>query len=209
MWNRRNALHFGRNALPVDRICSSASNLLQEFLALQDKESALPSPPSEQRWCPPTANVCKVNFDTAVFLSSNLAGLGVVVRDNSGAVIGALSVPIFLGSSVAELEALACLRVVQFASEIGLTRVVFEGDSAAVINALRQGLGKLTCYGNVLDDIRVHGSAFQYCNFNLVSRLCNSVADALAKKANSVVGSQVWLGDLPTDIAPLLFRDVH
>ena len=144
----------------MDRICSSVGNLLQEFLVVQEKESAIPSPPSEQRWCPPTTD-------------------------------GALSIPISLGSSVAELEALACLRAVQFASEIGLTRVVFEGDSAAVINALRQGLGELTCYGNMLDDIRVLVSAFQYCDFNLVKRLCNLVADAIAKKANSVVGSQV------------------
>ena len=153
IWNRRNALHFGRNALPVDQICSSAGNLLQEFLAVQEKVSALPSPPSEQCWCPPTTDVCKVNFDAAVFQSSNTAGLGVVVHDSSGAVIGVLSVPIFLGSSVVELEALACLRAVQFASKIGLTRVVFEGDSAVVITVLRQGLGELTCHGNVLDDI--------------------------------------------------------
>ena len=61
----------------------------------------------------------------------------------------------------------------------------------------------------MLDDIRVHVSAFQFFDFNLVSRLCNFVADALAKKASSVVGSQVWLGDLPANIAPLLFLDVH
>ena len=129
-------------------------------MALQDKESALPSSPSEQRWCPPSADVCKVNFDAAVFRSSNSAGLGVVMCDSNSAVIGALSVPTFLGSSVAELEALACLRAMQFALDIGLTRVIFEGDSATVINALRQGLGELTCYGNVLDDIRAHVSDF-------------------------------------------------
>ena len=112
---------------------------------------------------------CKVNFDSAVFWSSNSASLGVVMRDSSGAVIGALSVPTFLGSSVVELEALACLRAMQFALEIGLTRVIFKGDSATVINALRQGLGELTCYGNVLDDIRAHISDFQFCDFNLVS----------------------------------------
>ena len=61
----------------------------------------------------------------------------------------------------------------------------------------------------MLDDIQVHVSAFQFFDFNLVSRLCNFVADALAKKASFVVGSQVWLGDLPANIAPLLFRDVH
>ena len=65
-----------------------------------------------------------------------MAGLGVVMHDSNGAVIGALSIPTSLGNLVAELEALACLRAVQFASEIGLTRVVFEGDSAAMIDAL-------------------------------------------------------------------------
>nr|POE55977.1 hypothetical protein CFP56_62806 [Quercus suber] len=124
---QKNALIFGRSALPVDQICSSAGNLLQEFLAAQDTETALPNPPSPQRWCPPMTDVCKVNFDAAVFRSSNLAGLGVVVRDSSGAMIGALSAPTPLGSSVAELEALACLRAVQFASEIGLTSRAVHG----------------------------------------------------------------------------------
>ena len=131
------------------------------------------------------------------------------MRDSSGAVIGALSVPTFLGSLIAEFEVLACLRAMQFALEIGLTWVTFEGDSAAMINALRHGLGELTCHGNVLDDIWAHISNFQFCDFNLVSRLCNSVANALAKKVSSVVGLQVWLGDLPVDIAPLFFHDVH
>ena len=43
-----------------------------------------------------------------------LPSLDVVVCDSSGAVIGALSVPTSLGNLVAELEALACLRAVQF-----------------------------------------------------------------------------------------------
>ena len=71
-------------------------------------------------------------------------------------------VSISLGCSVAELEALAYLRAVQFALEIGLSRAVFEGHSAAVIDALWYGLGELTSYGNVLDDIRVQVSAFQF-----------------------------------------------
>ncbi|KAK9984308.1 hypothetical protein SO802_033833 [Lithocarpus litseifolius] len=105
IWNRSNALHFGRSAQPVDRICSSASNFLKEFLASQEEELVLPRLPSLQQWCPPAPNIYKVNFDAVVFRSSNLAGLGVIVRNNNGAAFGALSVPISLGCSVAELEA--------------------------------------------------------------------------------------------------------
>ena len=154
---------------------------------------AFPRPPSLQQLCPPTPDIFKVNFNAAIFQSSNLAGLDVIVCDSSGAAIGALSVPISLDCSVAEpeLEALVCLRAVQFALEIGLTRVVLKGDSAAVIDALWHGSGELTSYENVLDDIRVQVSVFQFFYFNLVSRLCNFIADALAKKASSVVGLQV------------------
>jgi len=103
-------------------------------LASQEEELVLPCPPPLQRWCPPAPDIFKVNFDAAFFRSSNSASLGVIVHDSSGATVGALSIPISLGCSVAELEALACLRAIQFALEIG--KVVFEGDSAVVIDAL-------------------------------------------------------------------------
>ena len=107
------------------------------------------------------------------------------------------------------MEALACQRAVIFALEIGLNQVVIEGDSVTVIKALKNGSGQFASYGNVLDDIRSQSVGFQYVEFSYTSHVCNSVADALAKKAKSVVGFQVWLEDLPDDIAPFVFRDVH
>ena len=132
-----------------------------------------------------------------MFRSSNLARLGVIVRDNCGEPIGALSMPINLGQSVAKMETLARQRAVQFAIEIGLTRVIVEGDSAVVIEALLLGSGQLASYGNILDDILVQAAVFQFVDFSHTSRVCNSVADALAKKASSSVGLQIWLEVLP------------
>ena len=74
--------------------------------------------------------------------------------------IGALSMPINLGQSVAKMETLARQRAVQFAIEIGLTRVIVEGDSAVVIEALLLGSGQLASYGNILDDIQVQAAVF-------------------------------------------------
>lgn len=68
--------------------------------------------------------------------------------------MGALSSSIPLAQSVADVEALACLKAVKFALEIGLTRVVFEGDSAVIIGALIQDNGEVARYGNILEDIR-------------------------------------------------------
>ena len=87
--------------------------------------------------------------------------------------------------------------------------MVVEGDAVTVIEALKNGTSQFASYGNILDDIRSQSTCFQFIDFSFTSRVCNSVADALAKKASSGVGLQVWLEDLPDDIVPLVVRDVH
>lgn len=169
----------------------------------------LPQPIIVQQWRPLDPHIYKVNFNVAVFSSSNLAGIGVIACDCGDEVIGALSISFPLAHSVAVLEALASRRAVQFASEVGLTQVVFEGDSAVVINVHSHGTGELSSYGNIIEAIRVQASVFQFVDFTHVNHVCYSLADALAKKAISVLGFQVWLEDLPADIVSFVLRDVH
>nr|POE89697.1 hypothetical protein CFP56_38082 [Quercus suber] len=80
LWNRRNALHFGRTVQPIANISSMTSNLLQEFLAAQEEDDLLmPLPPTQHQWQPPEEDSFKVNYDAAVFKTLNSAGIGVVV----------------------------------------------------------------------------------------------------------------------------------
>ena len=62
-----------------------------------------------------------------------------------------------------------------------LQKVVIEGDSLGVINALAEGPGCLSSYGNVIDDILALADDFQLCEFSHVKRVCNVVTDMLAK----------------------------
>lgn len=78
-----------------------------------------------------------------------------VIRDSRGNAIGALLVLTPLSTSVAVMEALACQRAVLFTKEIGLRQVIFEGDSAMVIQAVIQGNLVSAGYGNIIDDIRI------------------------------------------------------
>ena len=114
-----------------------------------------------------------------------------------------------LSHSVVELEALACRRAVQFALEIGLREVIFEGDSAPVIQAILTGSADQSAYGNIIDYICCQAAALQFSNFYHVKRNCNLVTDALAKKAKNYTGLQVSLEDLPKDIVHKVFFDVH
>ena len=120
LWNRRNAIHFGRPVRATDQILSMAGNLLQDFLAAQQIEPVIPSLPTLQHWTKPNLHYHKVNFDAAVFREVHSAGIGVIVRDWRDEFVGALSSPMSLTHSVAKLEALVCRKAVEFATEIGV-----------------------------------------------------------------------------------------
>ena len=104
--------------------------------------------------CPPIQTRYKANFDGALFSSIDAAGLGVVICDNVVAVIGALSMRIPLPQSMATMETLACKRAVQFAIEIGLHEVIFGGDAAVVIQAIKNKEADQSAHGHIVGDIQ-------------------------------------------------------
>ena len=87
-----------------------AGEMLHNFLDAQDEALMTPQVSTQPHWSAPTQTRYKANFDGALFSSTNVAGLGVVIRDNVGAVIGALSMRISLLQLVATVETLACRR---------------------------------------------------------------------------------------------------
>ena len=107
------------------------------------------------------------------------------------AIIGALPMRIPLPHSVATAEALAYRRAVQFATEIGLHEVTFEGDLAVVINAITAGATEHASYGHIIGDILAQAASFSSFEFCYVNRSCNRVADLLAKRAKSGLDLQV------------------
>ena len=120
-------------------------------------------------------------------------GISVIICDCYGEVIRALSMPIPLPLSMTKVEELACRRLLQFATEIGLKDVVFEGNSIVVIQAITEGLG--FAYGNIIEDILYQASVFHFSNFSHFKHNCNIVTDALAKKTKDYIGLQIWLED--------------
>nr|POE51285.1 hypothetical protein CFP56_65288 [Quercus suber] len=75
----------------VEEVCTRASELLKEFHDVHRKIPRLAVRSGDIQWKPPAFGLFKVNFDGAFFEEQACAGLGVVIRDLVGLVIGALS----------------------------------------------------------------------------------------------------------------------
>ena len=152
IWNKRNACRMGQVYLPNSRIFNDAVERLQDYHSVLDEPlfSSVGPIPSATQWVPPENPLFKVNHDGALFRYTSTAGLGAVIKDHEGHLIGALSKRIHLPLSMDDVEALACRRAVTFAAEIGLREVVVKGDSEVIWKHLTSDRLCMAGFGHIV-----------------------------------------------------------
>ena len=125
----------------------------------------------------------KVNFDGTLFSTQSSAGLGIVVWDQAGLVLAALSQKIPLPTLVETMEVIVAQRALVFAKELGFERVMVEGDSEIIVKAIREKSLLSSVLGHILEDIHVLSSSFSSISFHHIKRMGNYVAHRLAHRS--------------------------
>nr|POF00294.1 hypothetical protein CFP56_60087 [Quercus suber] len=189
-------------------IAQSASSLLAEFQQgkqgwITEKQVGL------VRWQPPAENSIKANFDGAVFEEEQEAGIGVVIRDNEGQLLAALSEKVRLPVTVEVLEMLAARRAALFAREFGFSWVCFEGDVELVVKCLQSGLVSNALTGHLVKDFMSIRWDFQSSSIIHVRQQGNNVAHALARNARFSFPLRVWMEEVPPNIFSFVVKDLQ
>ena len=149
----------------------------------------------------------KTNFDGAMFVESDQARIGVVVRNHRGYVMAALAEKIPKPASIEVLEVLAARRAVQFTLELGFAHAIFEGDAEIVTKTLAEGNSSLHSIGHIVKDIESISGLLQTKSFSHVRRQGNTVAHALAQRARLSFPVLIWMEDVPPDIFRFVSAD--
>ena len=95
-----------------------------------------------------------MNYDGAIFAEQGRAGIGVVVRNSEGAVMASLSQQVPPPTTAAQVEAMAARKAIELALEIGLRKVIIEGDLDTIYRELNSTDPSLALHGHVIQDIR-------------------------------------------------------
>ncbi|KAK7835509.1 hypothetical protein CFP56_023440 [Quercus suber] len=127
---------MGEAVLPLHALPHKEHDALQEFQNLRPTHSDIPRTARAVKWKPPNAPCVKVNFDGALFSQAELAGIGVIIRNDQGLAMVALSQQIPSPASVEMVEVIAARQALMFAKELGFDKVEVEGDSETVVNAI-------------------------------------------------------------------------
>ena len=122
-----------------------------------------------------------MNYDGVIFMNSNEARLGVVIRNDSGLVIATLSKKIPIPCSMELVELLAVRKVVHFATKLGFRQVCFEGDSKIVFKALSLATPHPSLHDHFVKDLQSILNSFRAHSFSHVIRQGNFVTHALTR----------------------------
>nr|POF20887.1 hypothetical protein CFP56_37505 [Quercus suber] len=71
-------------------------------------------------------------------------------RNEEGAVMALMTQQMPLPTTVAQVEALAVRRAVEFALELGMTRAIMEGDLEVICRELQDPTPSLALHGHIL-----------------------------------------------------------
>ena len=125
---------------------------------------------SVQKWKPPDHRLVKINCDGAKFAKENRAGIGVVIRNSEGMVLGSLSTQLSQAFSPLQIEAMAVETAMQFAIDLEVQHAIFETDSLVLVKPLHEGTEFLPRVDLVLDEIRNMVKFFIELHYSRVKR---------------------------------------
>ncbi|XP_024199316.1 uncharacterized protein LOC112202537 [Rosa chinensis] len=184
IWKEHNRRVWNGKAMGMQQVAFQASHNYHLFQqAGSSVSSSLRVGRDPVPWKPPSIGWLKEKFDGAFNGLSRTGGIGVVVRDYIGDIVGGVCMHVASISSPVEIEALAATAACALAVLFQLAPISFEGDCLQVIQAIMASEEDTSIWGRIIDDSVFYLNQLPGSSFSHVYRESNSAADKLARLA--------------------------
>ncbi|XVF60988.1 hypothetical protein PTKIN_Ptkin08bG0091900 [Pterospermum kingtungense] len=160
------------------------------------------------RWRPPARDLVKVNFDGALQVTERRGGIGIIIRNNLGEVMGTAAAPVDRVVDPLIVEALAAVKAIQFSVDMGFRNVEIEGDCKSVMGRLSSQNCDMSAVGMILEEGKILMHCFTTCSFSHTFRDGNKAAHALAQLGCNLASEVVWVEDYHGSIQSFIASDV-
>lgn len=156
-----------------------------------------PKQPIQRGQVAPLSGYFKVNVDGATSLNGlGTFGVGVIIRNEEGRVVAALSKALPLHYPTDWTELFVMEQGVLLAQEMTLPNVIFETDAISIIQAISQDLNGSEM-GHLIQGIQLAKSSFSCCSFHHVKMDYNRATHELAQFAKYNQANSLWKGVTP------------
>ena len=160
------------------------------------------------KWKPPSPNRYKVNMDGAVFKEKCMAGVGILIRDAEGHLIGACSRKLAAPLGAIEAEAKVVELGLLFAKDMSIQDFTFESNSLNLINALQDLSPPPLSVATLVYSSVAMSHSFRGVDFSHVGRKGNRPAHLLARHSLGIADLSVWVEESHCFLEQALNQDV-
>jgi hypothetical protein len=159
----------------------------------------------KQKWKPPQDNEAKMNVD-GTFSEDGRAGVGMVLRDSSGAVLLAACRRVTHCQDATEAELMAIEDGIQLGLQWTSMRFCVESDCADAIELIKHPSLNLSAHAFRINVIR---ELLEERDISLakVHRTANTASDALARLGRIQGRTNTWFSEAPPEIAAMIDDD--
>ncbi|GMI99218.1 hypothetical protein like AT3G25270 [Hibiscus trionum] len=206
IWHARNKLVFEGIAI---RIEESIAFIRSYCLDLNLTQSRLSSEDiiGPSRWIAPLDLFLKLNVDAGFDPSTKTAYVGVIIRNKSGAIMGAMCARRERILSSFAAEACAMVQGLRFAMELGFADIIAEGDSLTVIKKLNSKSRDLFEISTYIGDAKSLARRFHTCRFVFTRREGNRSAHAMTLESRKYAEEMFWVEDAPGSVQSIANED--
>ena len=135
-------------------------------------------------------------------------GIGVVVRNDKGQIMGALSKTLWYPLEALAAKAKVAETGIIFSWELGLREIILEGDSQIVMNAIAsQDPGPIQIQ-QLVTSIKSWVPKFRAWKTSFTHREGNKAAHLMAKHAKQIFECTIWVEDIPPIIISQVLNDI-
>ena len=208
IWNNRNVFKHEERGKDPKRIAMEAREYAKE-VAEVPQAPCCSQVPVKSFWRPPQLGSFKINVDGAMFTNLKSCGIGVVIRNEVGQIMGALSRNLPFPLGVLEVEAKAIEEGINLARDLGLWEVEIESDAQVVVKAITDAASCPSFILKVVEGINVGLGSLRRWSVKHTSRQTNFAAHIMAREARCLHECHVWVEDTPPVIAIQVQLDVN
>ncbi|KAF5465302.1 hypothetical protein F2P56_015322 [Juglans regia] len=190
LWHRRNEVVHGKELRHPNSILHKAYEDTRLFKVAKNQVNPLGvnlCPEDKLSWKKPPDGKYKINWDAAINVSLGVLGIGAIIRDSQGMVLGTIRARRFISVSPFKAEAYAMLMAIIFCKDTGFTNIVLEGDSLQVVKQMQKPVKDWSQGGLIIEDAKAILKSLPGWSIGHIRREANMAAHVLAKDAlNSV-----------------------
>ena len=137
-----------------------------------------------------------------------MAGVGILIRDEEGQLIGACSKKIEAPLGAIEVEANVVELGLQFAKDMSIQDFMLESDFLMLVNALRDLSPPPLSIAALVYNSVASAHSFRCVDFSHVGRNGNRPAHLLARHALGIANMSIWVEETPCFLEQALNQDV-